>query len=136
MFTIHNLKLKFIRINVSSIIISAEMSFRDHTVKQITGRLLGKAQKAFNSANYYEVVRIGAMQFPYNVCGAGVYYDLCKGDSYERCNRMVSVALETGIPEKVRAEAILAEIEILTQYYKNKLNPDVISAWRAESIKQ
>ena len=112
------------------------MTFRAHTVEQITGRLLGKAKTAFAAGNHYEVIKIGAMQFPYNVSGAGVYYDLLRGDTYDRMGRLVSIALETGVPERVRAEAIIAELEILSRYYENKLNPDVIAAWKVENIKQ
>jgi hypothetical protein len=96
-------------------------TFRKHAEDQVSWRLLEKAKKEFDVGNYYEVVKIGACQYPYNVGAVGVYYDLIRGDTYDRVGRLVSNALAEGVPIKVRAEAVLAELEILTRYYKNML---------------
>lgn len=110
--------------------------FRSHVVEQISGRLWKKAIEAHSAENYYEVIKIGATQFPYNVCGAGIYYNLSKGDTYDRVQRLASIALETGVPEKVRATAIIAELELLSRHYANYFNPEFVGEWSADNIKQ
>jgi hypothetical protein len=112
---------------------NATQSFREHAVDQITHRLIKKAKDAYAIENYDEVLKIGAMQYPYNVSAAAVYYDMLKGDSYDRIHGMCVVALETAIPKKVRCDLILAQLELLSRYYENKLKG---CEYNADNIKK
>lgn len=100
---------------------NSEASFRKHAEDQVSWRLLEKAKTAFASGYFASVIRIGAKQYPYNVCAIGIYYNLSRGDTYDRTERLVSNALAEGVPEHVRAGAVLAELEILSRYYANML---------------
>lgn len=107
--------------SVSTSVGEPEGQFLIHARDQVTWRLLKKAEDAFAIENYYEVMKIAAMQYGFNLGALTVYYDLLKGDAYDRIQRLVGNALESGIPEKVRASACIAELKILSNYYKNHL---------------
>lgn len=94
---------------------------RAHVVKYITGHLLEKAREEFANGNYRKVIHIGATQYPYNVCGASIYYGLSKENSYERVHHLSCIAIEPDVSEKDRAEAIIAEMAVLSRYYDWKL---------------
>ena len=98
-----------------------ERPFLQHAKAQVEKNLYEKAVKALADGNYGEILKIASLQYAYNVSAISVYFDLPKGDSYDRLLRLSSIAVAAGIPDKVRAEACVAELEILTRYYKNHL---------------
>jgi hypothetical protein len=108
---------------------------RRHTIDQITWRLFNKAQIAYRRGDYLEVVRIGATQFPYNVCGAGIYYDLPKENTYEKCTN-VSIAAVSDRPIELRAGDVLRELESLTEYFRNLLPTEVVEGWTLGWVKE
>jgi hypothetical protein len=95
--------------------------FLTHAKDQVTWRLLKKAEEALAAGNHYEVLKIASLQYAFNLGGLNVYYDLLKGDAYERLLRLSGIAIEAGMPEAVRAAACVAEIRLLSNYYKNHL---------------
>lgn len=99
---------------------SPVQSFREHAVEQVTGRLLAKAEAAMQIKNYAEVIKIGALQFPYNVSAVSVYYDLLRGDTYDRMIRL-SFTATAEVSEYTRSCAIIDDLRRLTEYYKNHL---------------
>ena len=108
---------------------------RRHVVEYITGELLQKAREAYKTENYRKVIYIGATQYPYNVCGACIYYNLPKSDTYDKIQNLSKIALECNIPEKTRASMIIFELIDLSNYYKNTLKQEVIASWNLKNIK-
>lgn len=96
---------------------TSEGPFLTHARDQVTWRLLEKAESAIKIGNYGEVMKIAATQYAFNLGALNVYYDMLKGDAYDRLMRLSGTALEVGVPEEVRAKACIAELKLLSTYY-------------------
>ena len=99
--------------------VAEDTSFHAHCFKQISGRLAERARDQLKKKQYNEVLET-CIQFIFNVCGAAIYANWSKEESYDKiCFLKKAITYEN--ETQIRAEQAYITMQVLSADFAEKL---------------